>query len=143
MARIESIMGWGHSEKKDFMLGLNPTMGMDGITPLKKERIVCPGPFKMLGINFDGSVSPCCSDWAMGLIMANATDTPVGEIWRGKELARIRRLHLSNRRSELPACANCQYMQGVQDLFDLEDHRVELLEKFEAIEANLEAGTAS
>ena len=134
VARVEGIMGWSHSEKKDFTLGLNPTLGMDGVTPLKRDRIVCPEPFKMLAINYNGSVSPCCDDWAHGLLVGNAVDTPVGEIWRGREISRIRRLHLSNRRSELPTCANCQYMQGVTELFDLDDKRLELLERFEAAE---------
>jgi radical SAM protein with 4Fe4S-binding SPASM domain len=133
VARVENIMGWSHSEKKDFTLGLNPSVGMDGVTPLKKERIVCPEPFKMLAINFNGSVSPCCDDWAHGLLVGNATTTPVGDIWNGRELSRVRQLHLSGRRGELPTCASCQYMQGVTDIFDLDDQRLALLRKYEAL----------
>lgn len=133
IARVEGIMGWGYSEKKDFTLGLKPTVGMDGITLLKQDRIVCPEPFKMLAINFNGRVSPCCDDWAHNLIIGDVRQESVQEIWKGQNLARIRRLHLENKRCELPTCANCQYMLGVTDLFDLDKSRISLLKKFEKI----------
>ncbi|HIL97801.1 MAG TPA: radical SAM protein [Pseudomonadales bacterium] len=131
LARIEGIMGWSHSEMKDFTLGLNPTVGMDGITPLRKDRVVCPEPFKLMAVNSNGAVSPCCDDWAHSLILGDLNHESAQEVWQGKELARIRRLHLENRRGELPACSNCQYMQGVTELFDLDESRTSLLKKYE------------
>lgn len=127
VARIEGIMGWSHSELKDFTLGLKPTVGMDGLTPLKMDRIVCPEPFKMLAINFNGEVSPCCDDWAMQLIVGNLNKQSVKDVWRGESINKIRRLHLQNKRGELGACAKCQYMLGVTDLFDLDKSRDDLL----------------
>ncbi|WP_295456443.1 radical SAM protein [uncultured Thiodictyon sp.] len=129
IARVEGIMGWSYSELKDFTLGINPTVGMDGITPLKPERIVCPEPFKMLAINFDGSVSPCCDDWTLNLVLGNMNQESAIEIWNGARLSRIRELHLKNRRGELAACAKCQYMLGVTDLFDLDRSRDALSKK--------------
>jgi radical SAM protein with 4Fe4S-binding SPASM domain len=132
VCRIEGIMGWSHSDIFDFTLGLNPSVGMDGVTPLKRSRIVCPEPFKMMAINFDGTVGPCCDDWTHGLIVGDLTKESVWAVWNGEKLQNIRRLHLQNRRSELPACASCQYMQGVTDLFDLDDSRLRILERFPA-----------
>lgn len=130
VARIEGIMGWSFSEQKDFTLGLKPTVGMDGVTPLKPDRIVCPEPFKMMAINFNGNTSPCCDDWAHKLIVGNAQTQSVKDIWNGERLGDLRFKHLAGRRGELAACANCQYMLGVTDLFDLDKARGALIQRY-------------
>jgi hypothetical protein len=130
VCRIEGIMGWSHSELKDFTLGIDPQVGMDGITTIKKHRIVCPDPFRMMAINVNGKVSVCCNDWTMRLITGDANTQSIRSIWNGPELNRIRRLHLQNRRSEVAPCANCQVMLGSTDLFDLDDERERLLQLF-------------
>nr|WP_165903428.1 radical SAM/SPASM domain-containing protein [Thiobaca trueperi] len=130
VARIEGIMGWSNSNIKDFTLGLNPRVGMDGVTPIKPSRIVCPEPFKMLAINFNGTVSPCCDDWALALIIGDITKKSIPEIWNGPELGRLRKAHLQGLRSEYAACAHCHYMLGVTDLFDLDDARERLLKRY-------------
>lgn len=142
VCRIEGIMGWSHSDLFDFTLGLNPAVGMDGVTSLKRQRIVCPEPFKMMAINFDGTVAPCCDDWTHGLIVGDLTKETAWDVWHGDKLRRIRRLHLENRRSELPACATCQYMQGVTDVFDLDAARVRLLDLFPPVDEKVAAEKA-
>lgn len=52
---VDTVIGWSLSGKKDFKMGLLPTTGMDGITPLKIGRKVCPQPFKTMSVNFDGT----------------------------------------------------------------------------------------
>lgn len=133
VCRVEGIMGWSDSSMKDFTLGLKPAVGMDGVTPLKEKRIVCPEPFKMMAINFDGTVSPCCDDWTWGLKMGNALTASPVDIWNGKDMNKLRMAHLNGCKDQFKACANCQYMQGVTDVFDLDNQRESLKKHYENI----------
>jgi radical SAM protein with 4Fe4S-binding SPASM domain len=124
--RIDSLMGWSLSETKDFTLGVEVSTGMDGVSPLR-ERQVCPEPFSRLAVNFDGQVSICCVDWSFGTVVGDLRRETLSEVWNGDRLRRFRISHLSGRRSEIAACARCQYMTGETPLRDLDAHAGRLL----------------
>lgn len=129
---ITSLMGWSRSEVKDFALGYTPTLGDDGVSPLKRDRKVCPDPFKTLAINFNGLVSVCCVDWSLGTIVGDVRTERLVDIWNGEKLHRFRMLHLTGQRQRIPACANCQYLQGMHPMTDLDDHAADLAKVYEA-----------
>jgi radical SAM protein with 4Fe4S-binding SPASM domain len=127
--RIDTLMGWSYSEKKDFTLGANVTTGIDGET-LLKERIVCPEPFSKMAVNSDGSVSMCCVDWSQGTVIGNVAENSIQEIWNGAQLKRYRILHLENMRNKIPPCNNCQFLCGFPNSDDLDKHRLRLVQMF-------------
>lgn len=129
-ASIESIMGWSNTGDNDMTLGLNPETGIDGYTPLKKERIVCPSPFKTLAINFNGEVSVCCVDWSHDTVVGHAGEEALLDVWNGERMREFRLTHLRGEGGILKACVGCQYMQGYDAESDLDDVREELIETF-------------
>jgi radical SAM protein with 4Fe4S-binding SPASM domain len=126
---IDIISGWSRMQIQDFTLGVQSTMGVDGMTP-KRERLVCPEPFAKLAVNFDGSVSVCCADWAHGTVVGDVTRQSIGEIWEGEQLASFRVRHLSGQRATIPPCSSCDYLRCFPAFADLDEHREELLKIF-------------
>lgn len=126
---IDVISGWSRMQIQDFTLGVQTTIGVDGMTP-KMERLVCPEPFAKLAVNFDGSVSVCCADWSHGTVVGDVTRESIGEIWEGEQLASFRVRHLSGQRATIPPCSSCDYLRCFPPFADLDEHREELLKMF-------------
>jgi MoaA/NifB/PqqE/SkfB family radical SAM enzyme len=131
MVQIDTLMGWSLSEAKDFMLGRVVSTGMDSISPLR-TRQVCPEPFSRLAVNFDGRVSVCCVDWSFGTIVGDLRVESLADVWNGERLREFRLAHLRGRRDTIPACAQCQYVQGAALSRDLDDHAARLLPVYES-----------
>lgn len=123
---IDTLMGWSNADKKDFTLGKEVDTGMNSETPLKADRIICPEPFKTLSINFNGEVSICCVDWAMSTVIGNVKEENLVDIWNGAKLKEFRKIQVSGKRKDLKPCSNCQYIQGLNVLSDLDDYADEL-----------------
>ena len=118
---IDALMGWSRSDAKDFTLGHAVATGMDGSSPLR-ERQVCPEPFSRLAVNFDGQVSVCCVDWSYGTIVGDLRRESLASVWEGERLREMRLAHLTGNRARIPACAHCQYSQGMPPARDLDGH---------------------
>lgn len=112
---VEKLMGWSLSGVKDFTLGTRPDT-YDGLPFTQKQ--VCAYPFYVLAVNADGSVSLCGNDWAYGTVVGNVKQQSLQEIWHGEALYEFRKTMLENRRREIPACADCYYLQIVPDNLD-------------------------
>lgn len=125
------LVGWSYSDRKDFQLGTRPALGLDGTSPVVAGKVVCAQPFWMIGINFDGTVSPCCVDWSRSLLIGDARRESVGDIWRGDALRRIRMKQVRGQRRELPPCATCQHMLGTQEVLNLDDSAEGLIARYQ------------
>lgn len=88
------------------------------ITPLTGSHIACPYPFYNLVVKSNGDVVPCCVAWEQSLVVGNAKEQTLDEIWKGEKLAAIHRLHLAGRGTELAACAKCDTIFGCPDSVD-------------------------
>lgn len=127
---IDTLMGWSLSEQKDFKLGMTVDKGMDGQSPIKNSREICPLPFYTMAINFNGMVSVCCVDWSWGTIIGDVRKESLIDIWAGKKLKEFRLQHLRKERSKIKVCTNCHYLLGVKQDSDIDNHSEELLLKF-------------
>lgn len=112
-------MGWSLSTLRAFTLGREVVTGIDGFSPIRETRSVCSLPFTSLAVSFDGSVSACCNDWGLSLIVGDVGRSRLVDIWNGAELRQLRLAHLQGRRSAVPVCADCQYMLGLPSWCDL------------------------
>jgi len=121
---VEKLMGWSYSDVKDFTLGTKPDT-YDGLPLIQKK--VCAYPFYVMAVNADGSVSLCGNDWAHGTVVGNVNAQTLLEIWHGDALFEFRKKMLEDRRKEIPACANCYYLQIVPD--NIDPYRTDLLER--------------
>lgn len=90
---------------------------------LNKHRMICPEPFKTMAVNFNGDVSVCCADWSMGIKLGNTEETSLSELWNGEQLKNLRLKHVDGRRKEIRICSDCQLIEGVDPISDLDDHR--------------------
>jgi len=121
---IEQLHGWSASDTKDWKLGTNPTT-FEGY-PLV-EKIVCPLPFFMMAINWNGTVSPCNEDWAHNAILGDINKQSLKEIWEGETMRQFRIMHLEDRRHENKSCNGCDYLRTLPD--NLDEHRDQVLER--------------
>lgn len=112
---IENLMGLSYSDSKDFMLGTTPDT-QDGLPLVEKQ--VCPYPFYALSVNFNGSVSVCCADWAHQTVVGDVRENSLREIWQGPRMYAFRKMHLEHRRSVNRACGNCHYIKTAPDILD-------------------------
>ncbi len=119
---VEYLHGWSASGTMDFQLGTRPDT-FEGF-PLV-EKIACPLPFFMLGINWDGSASLCNEDWMHKTVVGDLTQEHLFDVWNGERLREARRMHLEGRRSENPMCGNCHYLTTLPD--NIDPYREELL----------------
>jgi radical SAM protein with 4Fe4S-binding SPASM domain len=121
MTTIDTLMGWSNTGAADMMLGTNPDKAIDSTTPLKRDRMVCPSPFKTMAINFNGEVSVCCVDWSHETVVGDVSKENLVAVWTGEPMRQFRLTHLRGERRTLNACAKCQYVQGYNVESDLDD----------------------
>jgi radical SAM protein with 4Fe4S-binding SPASM domain len=70
------------------------------------ERYPCPYLWRNMIILTNGDVIPCCHP-DFDMVMGNAYETPVLEIWNGKMYSHFRRLHSESKWDEIPPCVKC------------------------------------
>ena len=121
---------WTNEMGIDFNLGAKPETGYDGVMPSNKKRIVCPYSFYNIAINFDGSTGGCMLDWAHSLVAGNVRNESLQDIWNGREMNRIRLLHLEGHRDELVSCKGCQCVQFMPEDNELDPYREQLIKRF-------------
>ena len=120
---IESIMDcWPEFEQKK--VKINEERGIYGQDI--KEVSVCPYVFYSLAINSSGMASACFLDWERKLVIGDASEQTLKELWLGDNMQQLRKTFLKGERKSIETCANCgQLRQGQPDDIDL--YREELL----------------
>ena len=85
----------------------------------KKESVVkkylpCPEVFDKLSINWDGTVSACCSDYDNLMVVGDIREQSLKEIWHSEKMDRYRALLARMQHSRLPLCRTCYDYHGLQ-----------------------------
>ena len=113
---IEHIMScWPEFELKN--VKINQELGIYG--QKINEVAVCPYPFYSFSINSDGLVSICFLDWSRKLIIGNAKEQSVKDIWLGEKMRKYQKMFLKKERKNHPICKNCgQLTHGLPDNID-------------------------
>lgn len=93
------------------------------------NNLVCPYIFYQMCINSDGSVSACLMDWNHKLIVGNAKDRNVVEIWQNEVLTKMRIENLSANRNSLDVCKECGQLKYGGLVDNIDEYREELLSK--------------
>ncbi len=96
------------------------TIGSDFVhlSSYKGDKKVCPYPFYNLIVKSNGDVVPCCVAWDQSLVVGNANEQTLAEIWTGEKIEHIRKLHLAGRGRELSSCTNCDVIFNTPDNID-------------------------
>ena len=103
----------------DIMFNLRPgnVYGLENIQPLPTKEAFdplttrCDLPWKILTVNWNGDLSPCCDYilWSGSRPYAvfEKGKTHIFDIWNGEEAIRKRLIHVQNGRKAIPVCSQC------------------------------------
>lgn len=122
---IEGLHGWSTSDLKDWRLGTDNSF--DG-SP-RTHKIACPLTMYMLTVNSNGDISVCNDDFAHYHQLGNVNTESLVDIWNGDKLRAFRLMHLEGRRSENRACKNCDYLQALPAVDNIDEYREEFAER--------------
>jgi len=89
----------------------------------EKQRRICPQPFKMLSIHFNGDVILCDPDWKGNTRVGNALAEKISTIWGGAKMREFWKMQLENRRYENESCRNCSFLVDAYALDNLDGVR--------------------
>ena len=117
---------WGEFEIKDINIDESiSTMG---------EKIqyvdVCPMIFYTISVNSNGSVSPCCADWKRKVIIGDANNEKIKDIWNGKKLRDLQILFLEGRRKEHSFCSSC-YSPIYSMTDNIDRYKIDILKRID------------
>ena len=98
-------------------------------TPGVKMRKVCPQPFKMMSIHFNGDVILCDPDWRGNTCVGNALTKKLSSIWGGEKMREFWRMQLEGRRHENESCRNCSFLVDEYAIDDLDGVSPDILQK--------------
>jgi len=72
------------------------------------DPLPCIALWSSIVISSDGRVPLCCMDAEEETILGDVSRESIADVWHSPELARIRSLHLADRRRDLRLCRNCR-----------------------------------
>jgi len=88
----------------------------------------CPYIFYSMSVNADGLVSSCFLDWGRKLIIGDAREQSIRDIWHSDAFNRLRIQHLEGKRRQNPVCSQCgQLTHCLPD--NIDPYREQLLPK--------------
>lgn len=86
---------------------------------IKKYKEICPFTFMYLHFNCDGTTSPCTLDWPRKVVIGNAYNESVKDIWNGESLRNLRIAMARGQRNCINFCNHCSApMVCVDEDFD-------------------------
>lgn len=71
------------------------------------EKFHCAEPFKRLVLRSNGDVLPCCSFYAVEMVIGNWKKMPLSEIWNGEQMKELRRIHKKGDYTKNKICKVC------------------------------------
>lgn len=71
------------------------------------EKFHCSEPFKRLTLRSNGDTLPCCSFYAVDLVIGNWKENTLEEIWNNKKMKELREIHKSGDYQKNLVCKNC------------------------------------
>ena len=78
-----------------------------------RRKEVCPVPFFSLAVQANGIVTACCIDWKQQLIMGDAKEESLYDIWNGKKYNTLYKTLLKNGIKGNTVCRKCRYHELV------------------------------
>ncbi len=80
----------------------------------KEAPVACAFPWERMTVMWDGSVAPCCNDYDKKLVLGNANDESLADIWNGEKMRSLREEFNSNKVIN-PLCRNCDKLRLPRD----------------------------
>jgi len=83
--------------------------GNIGRPPSEPLRASCPRPFRQMYVDYQGRAVLCCSDYRKEVVMGDAVEDSLVDIWENCKYAKYRELLLQGRRDLLFLCDRCDF----------------------------------
>lgn len=100
---VSLMLNWGREDYKN--IALNDVH--------YRIRRPCPLLWKDLVVFIDGTVPLCCYDCDGEIFLGDIKKQRFDEIWTGKILSNIRRIHLSGEYDKISKCSKCNMWQSL------------------------------
>ena len=71
------------------------------------EKFHCSEPFKRLTLRSNGDTLPCCSFYAVDLVIGNWKENSLEEIWNNDKMKELREIHKTGDYQKNNVCKNC------------------------------------
>jgi MoaA/NifB/PqqE/SkfB family radical SAM enzyme len=97
----------GNIDREDFENMLPFDADVNRSQLLRYDMSGCPALYAFLGILYNGDLVTCCMDWRRSLILGNAREHSLYELWHGRAYAAIRALSDGGRLAERDLCRKC------------------------------------
>jgi len=72
-----------------------------------KTKYPCALLWQMIVVDWDGEVVLCCNDWNHEEVVGNLNVESIRDVWDGKKLDKVRKMHLADKVNCVPVCAKC------------------------------------
>ena len=69
--------------------------------------IPCIALWGTMSLHVDGEVGLCCMDTNSTVPIGNVASQTIAEVWNGEALKKVREMHTSGRRADIPICDGC------------------------------------
>ncbi len=77
------------------------------VRPTGKRYFPCPVLWQSLSVGWDGKILGCCGDLNGVVILGEVQTDRFMDVWNGKPLVAMRRLHVLGRHESIPLCRDC------------------------------------
>ena len=81
---------------------------------LIRKHPECPEVFNKLSINWDGTLTACCTDYDNKMFLGDIRKNSIKKIWRSKKLHEYRTILAEMRHEELDLCKDCFDHMSIQ-----------------------------
>lgn len=125
---FDRFVDWASSGKDQLIKDVETETSMNGRLKINKALKVCPEPFRIMAVNFNGIVSTCSVDWSLENVLGDVNRENIVDIWNGEKLRQIRLLNLTGNRQKVKNCTNCNFVLGSNT--DLDQNIEKILEKY-------------
>lgn len=125
---LEKPHNWLDVQEKNF---INDLYG-DDINVNEKGTIkkVCPQPFKMMSIKFNGDVIVCDPDWMCNTKVGNALENTLENIWHSKEMKEFWKIQIEGRRYENESCKRCTFINDNYTLDNIDGISIDKIKEW-------------
>lgn len=72
-----------------------------------RKDFICPALWQRLSVEWDGEVYACLITGDEGIILGNAFDKPIKEMWHGGIMSNLRDQHKNGKFSKIDSCEKC------------------------------------
>lgn len=93
--RVLYPFSWPGQETKEF------------VRPTGRKLFPCPVLWQSLSVGWDGKILGCCGDLNGMITLGDVREDHLQDIWNGKGMVAMRRLHRQGKYKDIPLCSGC------------------------------------